>query len=58
MPFNDILKPLIDHRMREDVREDRAAQAALHHAIATEKHEPIYFRLRNNHLGNGPGNSA
>ena len=34
MPFNGSLEPLIDQRMREDVREDRTAQAALHHATA------------------------
>ena len=26
------------------------------HAIATAKHIPIYFRLRNHHIGKGPGN--
>ena len=27
-------------------------------AMATAKHIPIYFRLRSNHIGNGPGNSV
>ena len=28
------------------------------HAITTAKHIPIYFRLRSNHIENGPGNSV